>query len=179
MIVQLNKDNFEEEKKGDLVFIKFSAKTGCKYCTEFSPKYEASSNSNNNAKYCAYERESLTGTPLDEIENKYGVTGFPTVLAFKNGEFIGKMSTYKFFSDRELKMLILDEQKKLLNQENYVEDLVSEIRLRLTPIAPSNSCITDCETKCGDDVECKRDCIAHCHPEIKKELVDHLKEVKD
>lgn len=86
MITQLTPENFESETKEDIVFVKFSTKKGCRFCDEFQPIYELSSNQANPMKYCEYVRESLPtiDNDLDEIEKKYKIGSFPTVLIFEN-----------------------------------------------------------------------------------------------
>ena len=135
---QLTKENFEEEvlkAKGE-VLVKFAAKTGCQPCATFKPQYEAVSKSglDTDKKFCVYERETLR-MPSDEIETRYKITSFPTVLLFKDGELVGQVAKYKFYNNRELATLILDEQKKLLNQQFYVEDLIKEDQLRKQPMS--------------------------------------------
>lgn len=130
-MIQLTKENFEEEvlnAKG-LVFVKFAAKAGCQPCINFKPQYESASITDTRVKFCEYERPVLKA-PLDEIESRYNVNSFPTVLAFEDGILQGKMPNYKFMSERTLAGLILDEQKKLYNQQCYVEDLLLEVDLR-------------------------------------------------
>ncbi len=167
MVINLNKENFEEEvlKSKGITIVKFAAKTGCQPCINFKPKYELASNSNPDKKFCAYERESLRGTPADEIEIKYNIQSFPTVLSFKDGVLEGEMAKYKFYDNRELNGMILDEQKKLFNQQCYVEDLVLESRSRQqpTPCDCSEACQTECESKCEvNDDKCKTDCVDFC-----------------
>lgn len=43
------------------------------------------------------------------------------------------MPRYKFYSDRDLEGMFLDEQKKLYNQKNFVEDIAMEIQARREP----------------------------------------------
>lgn len=132
-MLHLNKDNFAEEIKSGLVFVKFATKTGCRPCAEFKPKYEQAED--DKAKFCTYEREALPkgGDDLDEIEKKYQISSFPTILVFENGELKGTMPKYKFYSNRDLAGMILDEQKKLYNQQCFVEDLTNEMQSRQTP----------------------------------------------
>lgn len=142
MITQLTPENFESETKEDIVFVKFSTKKGCRFCDEFQPIYELSSNQANPMKYCEYVRESLPtiDNDLDEIEKKYKIGSFPTVLLFENGENKGNVPKYKFYSDRVLTGMILDEQKKLYNQQCFVEDLQIEMNLRKqvpNPVPPA------------------------------------------
>lgn len=130
-MIQLTKENFQSEvleAKG-LVFVKFAAKAGCQPCIDFKPQYEEASN-DPRMKFCAYERETLRGTPLDEIEVKYNIQTFPTVIAFEDGVLKGQIPKFKFLSERVLAGLILDEQKKLFNQQCYVEDLLAEVDMR-------------------------------------------------
>lgn len=135
----LHIDNFKStiaETKG-LSFVKFSVANGCKFCTEFAPTYESASRGGN-ANFFTYETESLA-IQLDAIQNEYQVRSFPTVLAFEDGVFKGVMPKYKFNSDRELAGIILDEQKKLYNQQCYVEDLMTEVEMRKNRVDPMNA----------------------------------------
>lgn len=130
MIIQLTPENFDQEvlqSKG-LTFVKFSCKTGCRFCTDFKPKYEACA-STEKEKFCEYERESMQ-TPSDEIEKKYQIQSFPTILVFEDGILQGTMPKYKFYSNRDLQGLILDEQKSLFQKQCYVEDLMNEVQMR-------------------------------------------------
>lgn len=126
----LNKDNFAEEIQTGLVFVKFATKTGCRPCAEFKEKYEKAED--DNAKFCTYERETLPKgeNDLDEVEKKYQISSFPTILVFQDGELKGTMPKYKFYSNRDLAGMILDEQKKLYNQQCFVEDLSIELESR-------------------------------------------------
>lgn len=126
----LNKDNFAEEIQTGLVFVKFATKTGCRPCAEFKAKYEQAEDEK--AKFCTYERETLPkgADDLDEIEKKYQIQSFPTILVFEDGELKGTMPKYKFYSNRDLAGMILDEQKKLYNQQCLVEDLSIELESR-------------------------------------------------
>jgi len=135
MITLLTPENFESETKEGIVVVKFSTKNGCRYCDEFQPVFELSSNQGNNIKYCEYVRDSLPQkeTDLDDIERKYKISSFPTVILFENGENKGTMPKYKFYTDRVLAGMILDEQKKLYNQQCFVEDLQIEMNLRKQP----------------------------------------------
>ena len=133
-MITLTKDNFDQEIALGLVFVKFSVKNGCRYCTEFKPKYLEASLAETGAKFCEYETENLQTE--DEIHKKYQISSFPTILAFENGVLQGKMEKYKFYSNRDLQALILDEQKKLFNQQCYVEDLNMEMKKRMEVKAP-------------------------------------------
>lgn len=124
----LTKDNFTEiENTKGVVFVKFSVAQGCKFCAEFAPVYERYATQHENC--YTYERESLS-LPLDEIQNKYNIRSFPTVIAFENGIYKGTVPKYVFNTDRELAGIILDEQKKLYNQQCYLEDLMLEVQNR-------------------------------------------------
>lgn len=149
----LNKDDFESTIQATkwLVFVKFSAKNGCKYCTEFAPIYERSSQRWNTC--FTYEIESLA-VPQDEIHNKYQIRSYPTIIAFLDGVFQGAVPKYKFNSDREIAGILLDEQKKLYNQQCFVEDLMIEINARkVTPIAPVEDFPLSNETSTTQPVE--------------------------
>ncbi len=130
----LNKDNFAEEIQTGLVFVKFATKNGCRPCTEFKAKYEQAEDEK--AKFCTYERETLPKgeSDLDEVEKKYQISSFPTILVFQDGELKGTMPKYKFYSNRDLAWMILDEQKKLYNQQCFVEDLQMELQSRQNPV---------------------------------------------
>lgn len=133
-MITLTKDNFDQEISSGLVFVKFSVKNWCRYCTEFKPKYLEASLAETSAKFCEYETENLQTE--DEIHKKYQISSFPTILAFENGVLQGKMEKYKFYSNRDLQGLILDEQKKLFNQQCYVEDLNMEMKKRMEAKSP-------------------------------------------
>lgn len=137
-MITLSPDNFDENIKEGTVLVKFAVKNGCRPCDEFKPRYEIFSQ-NSIYKCCEYAREKLPtkDEDLDEIEKKYKITSFPTVLLFENGENKGSVQRYKFFTDRDLAGMILDEQKKLYNQQCFVEDLQIEMNLRRpAPVAP-------------------------------------------
>lgn len=127
-MITLTKDNFDQEIASGLVFVKFSVKNGCRYCTEFKPKYLEASLAETGAKFCEYETENLQTE--DDICKKHQISSFPTVLAFENGVLQGKMEKYKFYSNRDLQGLIFDEQKLLFNKQCYVEDLNMEMARR-------------------------------------------------
>lgn len=131
-MIILTKENFKEtvaNTKGTL-FIKFASKTGCQPCIDFRPRFERTANENPNLQFAMYERETLRGTPLDEIETEYKIDTFPTVLVFEDGVLGGKVSNYKFDSDRELAGRILDQQKKMYDVQCFLEDLQIEIQAR-------------------------------------------------
>lgn len=139
MITLLTPENFEAETKEGTVVVKFSTKNGCRFCDEFKPIYETASEAQNGIKYCEYSREALPQkeSDLDEIERKYKIQSFPTILMFENGENKWSVQKYKFNSDRVLAGMILDEQKKLYNQQCFVEDLQTEMNRR-RPLNPAD-----------------------------------------
>jgi len=85
-MITLTPENFDAETKEGTVVVKFSTKKGCRFCDEFQPIYEQASQTPNGVKYCEYVRESLPtkDVDLDEIEKKYKIASFPTVLIFEN-----------------------------------------------------------------------------------------------
>mgnify|MGYP003500419719 FL=1 len=135
MITTLSKENFEKEIKTGTVVVKFSVKNWCRYCDEFKSHYELASEAQNGIKYCEYARENLPSpnNGLDEIEQKYWVTSFPAIFLFENGEKKSDLKRYEFYSDRFLQGFIIDEQKKLFNQQCYVEDMVLHQQSRMLP----------------------------------------------
>jgi len=132
-MITLTKDNFDQEIASGLVFVKFAVKNGCRPCTEFKSKYEQAEN--DTAKFCTYERETLpkSADDLDEIEKKYQIQSFPTVLLFENGELKWKVEQYVFFNDRDLEWYVLDAQNKLYRQKCFVEDLMTYVNRRYSP----------------------------------------------
>lgn len=86
MIKELNENNFEENIKSGLKLVEFYA-TWCGYCQKQRPILKELS-----------ENNIWIGT-VDSDKNpnlvkKYGVSGYPTFILFKEGKVIAALSGY-------------------------------------------------------------------------------------
>jgi hypothetical protein len=135
-MLHLNKDNFSEEIKTGIVFVKFAVKNGCWPCTEFKAKYEQAENPS--AKFCTYERETLPkDNDIDEIEKLYNIRSFPTVLCFENWELKWPVAKCSFFQYDELittglnlDIEVAQIRKQLFEKEKYQKQIGMEIQAR-------------------------------------------------
>ncbi len=144
MITTLTKENFEKEIKTGTVVVKFAVRNGCWPCDEFKEHYKLASEAQNGIKYCEYVREWLpkSADDFDNIEKKYGIRSFPTVLLFENGEKKENVKRFKFYSDRVLTWFQLEAREKLVkaqkdcySQQCFCEDIDAEVEKRRN-IAP-------------------------------------------
>ena len=62
------------------------------------------------------------------------------------------MPKYKFYSNRDLAGMILDEQKKLYNQQCFVEDLSIELQSRKNPVEKVDDFVLPTPTVNQDDL---------------------------
>lgn len=86
MIVELNEKNFDENTKSGLKLIEFYA-TWCGYCQKQKPILEELSNNN-------IWIGTIDVDKNPELANKFGITGFPSFLLFKDGKVIAALSGY-------------------------------------------------------------------------------------
>lgn len=117
----LTKDNFNEFISGEVV-VTFASKSGCKFCTDFKPVYKKFAEETPNVKCGLYEREQVM-QEADEIEKKYNINAFPTVLHFKNGEVLGKLETYMFMGEQELVGHVLDQEIEYAKRKKSLFDM--------------------------------------------------------
>lgn len=86
MIVELDEKNFEENTKTGLKLIEFFA-TWCGYCQKQRPVLEELSNNN-------IWIGTVDADKNPDIVRKYGITGFPTFILFKDGKVISTLPGY-------------------------------------------------------------------------------------
>lgn len=113
-----------------VTLVKFSVKTGCRFCTEFEPKYEQFALQNPEINCFIVEKDTLQ-IPASPIEKKYNVSSFPTILSFQNGVFQGQVQKYQFMTNREIEGYLLDQQKALYEKKVFVEDLTLHVQARI------------------------------------------------
>ena len=77
MIVELNNENFTKETSNGLKLVDFYT-TWCKYCTNQHPILEEL---NENGVWIG----KLDCDKYPDIAKKYGISGFPSFILFKNG----------------------------------------------------------------------------------------------
>ncbi len=80
MIIELNEENFDEEIKQGLRLVEFYA-PWCMYCKKQRIELQDFENSK-------IRIGIVDGDESPELVQKYGITGYPTFILFKNGEQI-------------------------------------------------------------------------------------------
>jgi len=68
------------------VIVKFGVKTGCKFCDQFRPVFDAFAKDRTDC--YIYEKETLKDE--DEVMNLYGIVSYPTTVTFQNWKVINK-----------------------------------------------------------------------------------------
>lgn len=150
--MEINSSNFQEIINSETpVLVKFSVRSGCKFCDQFKPLFDSFSESSGIPCY-EYTKEDLK-TPNDEVMNKYAVTSFPTTIAFQKGKKLNKQvgileeeklialtKTLQNISDIELEKLRLKVNTEinniniaLLEAQEYLGNVNAECVHRMTP----------------------------------------------
>ncbi len=92
-LTELGSANFEKEvldEKTCAVVVDFYSHT-CPHCKKLSPEFEAASEADeNDVKYAKVAAQDYV-----EIFRKFGVSGVPTLIVFKNGEEVTRESGFK------------------------------------------------------------------------------------
>ncbi len=86
MFVELNNENFKKETNSGLKLVDFYT-TWCKYCTNQQKVLEELSDN-------GFWIGKLDCDKHTEIAQKYGVSGFPSFILFKNGEIAAQFAGY-------------------------------------------------------------------------------------
>lgn len=86
MFVELNDKNFKEETDKGLKLVDFYT-TWCKYCVNQQPILEELSN---NGLWIG----KLDCDKYTDIAQKYGISGFPSFILFKNGRIEAQFAGY-------------------------------------------------------------------------------------
>lgn len=86
------KDNIKN-KKDMIVEI---VQTGCSHCEAFEPTFSKFMK-DNNLEYVKLNLTNASEADYQDLSTKYGVTGTPTVLIFKNGN---ELSEYRISGDQ-------------------------------------------------------------------------------
>ena len=112
-VIQLNKDNFENEviKSDNLWLILFYA-PWCGHCKAFHPQYEKLAKASKGV----FKIGAVNCEDNRDLASKYKISGFPTVLFF--GE--DKTKTEEYEGDRKAEKIIdflLDKTKNVLNKK--------------------------------------------------------------
>lgn len=86
MIKELNENNFEENIKSGLKLVEFYA-TWCGYCQKQRPILKELSENN-------IWIGTVDSDKNSNLVKKYGVSGYPTFILFKEGKVIAALSGY-------------------------------------------------------------------------------------
>lgn len=86
MFVELNNDNFDIETKNGLKLVDFYT-TWCKYCINQQEILEDLSNN-------GFWIGKLDCDKYAQIASRYGITGFPSFIVFKDGKIATQFSGY-------------------------------------------------------------------------------------
>ena len=133
-VVELTDDNFDDTiKKSPIIMVKFYA-PWCGHCKSFAPEYEkAAKQIKQDGK--PYVLANLDATAHKKAAEKHGVTGFPTVKLFINGNpidynadrtaeavitFIDKKTSPPSTELKEAKAVKEKKEGKGLRVRNYV-----------------------------------------------------------
>ena len=100
MVIELNKNNFDEEIKKGIVIVDFWA-SWCFPCKKLSPLIEELSKEVKQVKF-----GKLNADENEEIASKHSIMGLPTLIVFKNGNEAGRV--IGFFDKETLKKKFKD-----------------------------------------------------------------------
>lgn len=89
-------DTFEKNIKNKESMIVEVVQDGCSHCEAFEPTF-SSFMKENNLKYVKLNLTHVSDSNYEELSQKYGVTGTPTVLFFKDGK---ELSEYRISGDQ-------------------------------------------------------------------------------
>lgn len=95
MVIELNKNNFDNEIKKGIIIVDFWAEW-CFPCKKLSPIIEEISEEVKNVRF-----GKLNVDENEEIASRYGIMGLPTLIIFKNGNEAGRV--VGFFDKKTLK----------------------------------------------------------------------------
>lgn len=87
MIQELNEKNFDEHTKNGIKFVTFTA-DWCSFCQKQKPILREIANEN-------IWIGEVNPDKNPNLVRKYGITGFPAFLLFKDGELIGNFAGYQ------------------------------------------------------------------------------------
>ncbi|MBR1776812.1 thioredoxin family protein [bacterium] len=85
MLTELNNENFDSQIKDGLKLVEFHT-TWCGYCRKQKPELEA------------MDKVWIGQVDAEKsrtVASKYGISGFPTFLVFKNGKEIDRFSGFR------------------------------------------------------------------------------------
>ncbi len=87
MIQELNEKNFDEQIKNGIKFVTFTAEW-CSFCQKQKPILKEIANEN-------IWIGEVNPDKNPKLVQRYGITGFPAFLLFKDGKLIGNFAGYQ------------------------------------------------------------------------------------
>jgi len=132
----ITKENFEEVMKSPKpVLIRFSVESGCKFCDQYKPIWDAFVASHQEILCCEITKATLA-TPPSDLENTFDVKSYPTTVSVINGQVIKKetgvqtpekllnmLKTLGNISDEEIMTIRIDLNIEIAKQEKVLFEL--------------------------------------------------------